>query len=534
MLLLVILFAFFLRIVNISNNPPSLYGDELTLVYDGYSILKTGMDQTGKFLPLSFEMSEGRPPGYVYFSLPFIALFGPNELSARLLSVISGVGIVFLIYLITKIYFGQKTALIAAFFVSILPWDINLSRGGFETHFALFLTLWGVYLFIRDDKLWSKLFSGLFLGLAIFTYHSYKVVVPLVVLSLALYKYRTFKEIFSKKLLAFYVVLGLFIILWISQILNGEEVRFKNTNLFSDPKIQGEITRKINLDRSNSLLPEKLNVLFHNKFVENYYLVLGNYWSNYSLDFIAMSGDRNPRHNPTTMGGFYLVQIILFLIGLYFVFRKSIRLGLLLISWIIISPIAGSVVSSAHNLRSSFLYVPLIIFSSVGLYGILNKKNVYLNILAVTLILGIFIQFMFFADRMYFLSENQFGNFWSKTAKDVSLYVREHKDQYDHIIVSDKIDSIELAYQVYNQVDPGLVIKHRQNTEERKLLNNLSFKEYDKVLIGKVPESEINKVLGSLEGKVLYIGNNSDRQYINNYKIIKDDKQTFLVVEKTD
>ena len=105
-LLLIVTVGFFLRLYGSTLMP--LYGDELTLVYDAYSILKTGHDQNGVFLPLTFQMAEGRPAGYVYFSIPFVAAFGPTLLGARMLSVLSGVGIIILLYLFQD-YYIQKS-----------------------------------------------------------------------------------------------------------------------------------------------------------------------------------------------------------------------------------------------------------------------------------------------------------------------------------------------------------------------------------------------------------------------------------------
>src|SRR3989344_6463133 len=116
-LILILTLAFFLRIVNINNNPPALYGDELTMLLDVNSILNTGYDTTGKFLPLNFTMGGGRPVGYGYFSIPFVALFGPGALSIRLLSVLSGVGIVVLVYFLGKILFSKQVGLFAALLV---------------------------------------------------------------------------------------------------------------------------------------------------------------------------------------------------------------------------------------------------------------------------------------------------------------------------------------------------------------------------------------------------------------------------------
>ena len=54
--LIVILFiAFFLRLWKIGEVPVSLFGDELDVGYHAYSILKTGKDYSGNFMPLHFQ-----------------------------------------------------------------------------------------------------------------------------------------------------------------------------------------------------------------------------------------------------------------------------------------------------------------------------------------------------------------------------------------------------------------------------------------------------------------------------------------------
>src|SRR3989344_3598027 len=95
----IIFVGLILRVIFINTSPPSLYGDELTIALDANSILKTGRDQLGNFLPLTFPMGAGRPAGYVYFSIPFVALFGPTALGVRALSILSGAGIILLVYL---------------------------------------------------------------------------------------------------------------------------------------------------------------------------------------------------------------------------------------------------------------------------------------------------------------------------------------------------------------------------------------------------------------------------------------------------
>ena len=95
--IVILILAALLRVININNNPPALYGDEITIALDSYSLLKTGQDQLGNNLPLTFSMGAGRPAGYVYAAVPFVAVFGPTPLGVRMPSILSGLGIIILL-----------------------------------------------------------------------------------------------------------------------------------------------------------------------------------------------------------------------------------------------------------------------------------------------------------------------------------------------------------------------------------------------------------------------------------------------------
>jgi len=55
LLVVIILLASFLRLYNLANVPPHLTPDEASLGYNAYSILKTGKDEYGKFMPIIFK-----------------------------------------------------------------------------------------------------------------------------------------------------------------------------------------------------------------------------------------------------------------------------------------------------------------------------------------------------------------------------------------------------------------------------------------------------------------------------------------------
>ena len=74
--------------------------------------------------------------------------------------------------------------------MAVLPWDISLSRVGFETHLALFLTAFGILLFIKaKTKAVLLIPAAVCFGLAVHTYHSYKIIVPLVLILTIWFKF---------------------------------------------------------------------------------------------------------------------------------------------------------------------------------------------------------------------------------------------------------------------------------------------------------------------------------------------------------
>lgn len=529
-LLVILALGFLLRVMFINTNPPALYGDELTITLDSYSLLKTGHDQLGNFLPLTFKMGSGRPAGYVYGSIPFIAIFGPTALGVRALSILSGLGIIVLIYAISRKILSEKIAILAALGIALSPWDISLSRGGFEAHFALFLAILGVYLFIKaQDKPIYYILSALSFGLILHTYPTYKVslilFLPLLIWYTGLKKIKEGKIYFLVAAITF-IILGF---LSLTQtFIGGSEERFSNINIFSKSDLNQQIKQKVNLERNITALPGTFAKFFHNREVEYSKVFIENYLQNFSLDFLVLHGDRNPRHNMATMGEIYLVDLILIFIGVFAFWSTKKRLIVLLLLWLFLAPIPTAIIDLPHALRSNFMLPPLIILSALGLSIVLERRwkfNAYL--------IGILflIQFIFFVQKLYFLAPNEYGNFWSFSAKSASEIAINERGKYNFIILSDRIDAIEFAYPIYAKVDSESIINQNR---QRIRINNFELKKFGNVYIGYIPETETEKFINSLEGKVLFIDTPTLTRYVQNYETIegKDNSATLIIKRK--
>src|SRR3989344_3604794 len=142
LLILIIFLALILRFYQLGKYPPSLFIDELSNGYNAYSILKTGRDEYGNFLPLTFKsFGDYNPALSVYTLVPAISILGLNDYAVRAPAALFGVGSVIGVYFLTyEIFKRRKVALFSAFLLSISPWHLQFSRYDHEATFMVFYT----------------------------------------------------------------------------------------------------------------------------------------------------------------------------------------------------------------------------------------------------------------------------------------------------------------------------------------------------------------------------------------------------------
>src|SRR5690606_11438764 len=124
------------------------------------SILKTGKDEWGVTFPLIFRaFGDYKLPLYIYLTVIPVALFGLNAISVRLVSVLAGTLAIPGIYLLTRQLFPNvalnfkfkkrsvslSLPFLTAFFLSLLPWHLFISRPALEANLGLTLFLFAVY-----------------------------------------------------------------------------------------------------------------------------------------------------------------------------------------------------------------------------------------------------------------------------------------------------------------------------------------------------------------------------------------------------
>src|SRR3989344_4979376 len=331
--LLVVLLASILRLYKLDRVPVSMFGDELDVGYHAYSILKTGRDYQGNFMPLHFHsLAEWRTPLYLYSTVPTVAIFGISPYGVRLP---------------------------AAFFLTVSPWHIQYSRAAFEVTEMLFFLLMALLFYFKAREKSKYLWVAVFFAMLMpWVYSTSKLYVPLVLLT-AIFIWRKWLALIPLKHKILAVGTGLVLGLPLIVVtLTGEgSQRFGYVSVFSDPTVVPEVgvdrweDAKSRGETGEGLSPAIADRLIHNKYTVWLNVITNNYLQSFSTDFLFMNGDPNPRHSIDGIGEFYRIDSIMLLVGII-VFLKSkleIKVKTFLVILLLLSPISAAITRDGGN-----------------------------------------------------------------------------------------------------------------------------------------------------------------------------------------
>lgn len=374
-LLLLILFLFvlgiILRIYKLGSLPTGFFRDEAALGYNAFSILKTGNDEFGMPHPLVFRSFEVFfLPAYVYFSIPLIWSLGLTEFSVRLLSSISGIFSLIIIFLIAKRNWDIKVAVSSLLLLVIAPWHIFYSRGSFEGNLALALFYLGFFLwleFVRIRKLFYFFPAILSFTASMYSYQSERVIVPLFAIFALIV---SFKYIWSLRLKLIIPSLIVFVILLpllsLSFIAGGYHRAF-GVSIF---------TQEVNPPGYTSNQPETL--FTNNKVILRTKEVLSLYFSYFSPKNLFTEGDYNRQRSSEDYSVFYAWYFPLILSGLILIIKRKKVADKLLLCVIVLAPIPAALTGDPfHTYRSLLLYFPLTLIAGVGLSNVYHSVGKY-------------------------------------------------------------------------------------------------------------------------------------------------------------
>jgi len=459
-ILIIVSVAFFLRVYQVNKIPPALSWDEVSIGYNAYSILTSGRDEHGRFLPLNSFVAFGdyKPSLPIYLTVPSVALFGLNEFAVRLPSILAGTLTVLLTYFLVKELFRNSLisyhlSLITAFLLAISPWHWQLSRAGFEANIAVMFIVWGAWLVLRA-RYRPKLLYCCWLPFAavVYTFNSARYFSPILALGLLLFCGKEFlkhrKETVSGMIIACVVLLPI-----LPHLLSpAARLRFQEVSIFTDDSIVRVANQRITND-SNLWWSR----LIHNRRWGYFRSYFTHFLDHLEARFLFIKGDGNPKFSLQDSGELYLVELPFLVLGVYYLALHERKAFWLLIFWLL-GAIAPAAVAreTPHALRTENTLPVWQIFTAFGLVSSLKHQlsGVRKNILLAVVSLLLTFSFGYFWHNYFNHYATEYSGEWQYGYREAIRYTQPIKDKYQNIILSENIGRPYIYVAFYEKMRP--------------------------------------------------------------------------------
>lgn len=391
-LLLILILAAALRLFWLDRVPPALNWDEAAIGWNAKTIWEMHLDEFGTRWPISFRsFGDYKAPLYIYLTAPVVGIFGSQEISVRLVSVLAGITSVGLMYAL-----GGTTA---AILLAVSPWHILLSRPALESNLALMFILGGIWLFrLGLKKPFLLILAPFSFILSMYSYQSPKIFVPVLVSGLLII-YR----VQLKRAMVWLVIAGVVSAAAIAPLvkdgLGSGGQRFTMTSIFYKKEMNLPVT-----------LAKNYLVHFSPKWL---------FW-----------GEETNRSQMRQTGMLLAVTAPLLALGLAAMWQKrkepwSKFLGW----WLITAPIPAMIgFEVPHPIRAFQLLPVLVLVTAMGIKQIKHCR--------VWLWLAVIINSGWFFYHYFVTYPTETAREWQYGYKQVAETAREYEDKVDKIIIT--------------------------------------------------------------------------------------------------
>lgn len=480
LLFCIVLLASILRFYSLGTIPVGLHGDEASIGYNAYSLLKTAKDQDGNFLPLAFDQfGNFRAAGYHYIDVPFVALFGLNALAVRIPAALFGSLTVIVFYLLLLKLFENKTiALLGSFLLAILPWHINLSRASSEGIVSSFFVLLGVYILytgIKQKTFSLKIFSLSLLSLmtSFFFYHAASPFVMIFLPFLFLLGFLTYSptkvKIIGSIILYIALVFGLFFFLTVGKGTG----RASQVSLLNIPGGTKEVKQSMDEDGTQNPL---LTRFFHNKLYFYSRLFVTFYSQHISGDFLFVNNGSPVRYKMPWTGNLYLIQMPFLILGFAILLSEGIKgkkyLYLIPVVWLLAGAIPAALTweDLPNVLRSNLMIPALMMMVTLGFYEAIQiTKSDVRKILMIICAVILFQNMMLFLHNYFYHAKIHEPWYRSAAEEEVVFTAAALSKQYKEVVMTTERNNNFIFHLFYLKFDPATFQKMGSPKEAHNL-----------------------------------------------------------------
>lgn len=467
----------FLRFFENTKNPVSLNIDEVAIGYNAFSILKTGKDEYGSFLPLSFKsVGDYKPPVLIYLTAPSVAIFGLNEFGVRFPTAAVGSLSIVVFYLFFRQLVEKKQALAATALLTISPWHIYYSRYASESLVATTLTVFGVYCllkFIKGKWIWMFV-SIIFLSLGMYAYHTERLFIPLLIpLILFLNKGKTKVP---RKFIVFLLGSGVLLMpLLFSTFFGPDKIRAQTTLITNDV----EFIRNVAVDPIQKIQGMHLQIInfFGNSNFLLFFYWIRKYLNYFQPSFLFYNGLNMTSEDTLGVGVIHLFELPWLVLGVITILKNNFKNKTLIFGWILLGLLPASLTQNEqHSLRALIILPMVLLISGIGAVSFveITRQNLSKRLARVAYIsFAVFVLWNITNEVLVYSVHfpNERGENFMEGTKQTVEYALAHKDEYKEIvfdpyrgIYGPYIVSIPHMYVLfYSQYDPftyQTIVKH--------------------------------------------------------------------------
>jgi 4-amino-4-deoxy-L-arabinose transferase-like glycosyltransferase len=304
---------------------------------------------------------------YIYATVISEKFFGVTPFAVRFPSAFFGI-----LTLLTFFFFVRKTtgdhtiASWSTIFLAFNPWHLHYSRATFEVSIVLFCFVCGTWMFLvamGKGRSFLLPLSIILFAIAMYSYNLTRILSPVLGFSLAIFNVGSIKKMSHSWLFVSAVIAILALLPFIATLKDsGGQQSAAGTLISSSAVTQAKI-----LEFRSYLAPYPLV----SKVFNTPALTLATYFSNVasyaSIPFFFLTGSPHGNHGITTHGQFYLFELPLMVLGLYYLYKNKIKLGIsIILPALLTIGIASLTREAPHATRSYPMLLSLPIISAYG------------------------------------------------------------------------------------------------------------------------------------------------------------------------
>ncbi|MDD4785366.1 MAG: glycosyltransferase family 39 protein [Candidatus Shapirobacteria bacterium] len=436
-LIAILLFSFFLYLYKNTEFPPSLFSDEVDINYQAFIFNNRNTDYFGNKFPIHFHSFVDWQPSFFIYSVALIQkIVGHSDVSIRISSAIFGtLTILFFCLIIKELINNSVWSIIGGFLLSITPWLFHFSRVGFAATNMLFLTLSGIYFwikFIKTNKNKNLYLSLICFSLLTYSYSTAKLHLVFIFLSIFIIWFKTIIKIPIKtKFIAIFLIILISLPIIVDTIKGRAGYRFSYINIFTDPTVSKTVDYLRYEDsimvfgQQIGLKPMLISKINHNKISQWSETFIKNYFSAFSTEFLFLKGDCNLRQGVQTAGNLLYLDLFFIIIGISSIFVKKTpnhKFYLFFLFSLIFAPIPFSITRDSPSPHATRLILMLPFLSLFSILGIKQIFKITKSKIFISLILFIYLLcFGRFLHQYYFHYPNNSARDWHFGMKEAVL-----------------------------------------------------------------------------------------------------------------